>query len=40
MEQLPVRLTPLVGRESELNGIVAALGRSRLLTLTGPGGTG
>jgi len=39
-EQLPVRLTPMVGRESELSEIVAALGRSRLLTLTGPGGTG
>jgi predicted ATPase/DNA-binding SARP family transcriptional activator len=39
-EQLPVRLTPMVGRESELNDIVAALARSRLLTLTGPGGTG
>jgi predicted ATPase/two-component SAPR family response regulator len=39
-EQLPVRLTPMVGRESELNEIVAALARSRLLTLTGPGGTG
>ncbi len=39
-EQLPVRRTPLAGRESELNEIVAALARSRLLTLTGPGGTG
>ncbi len=39
-EQLPVRLTPMVGRDSELSEIVAALGRSRLLTLTGPGGTG
>ncbi len=39
-EQLPVRLTPLVGRDSELSEIVAALARSRLLTLTGPGGTG
>jgi predicted ATPase/DNA-binding SARP family transcriptional activator len=39
-EQLPVRLTPMVGRESELSEIVAALARSRLLTLTGPGGTG
>ena len=39
-EQLPVRLTPMVGRESELNDVVAALSRSRLLTLTGPGGTG
>jgi ATP-dependent Clp protease ATP-binding subunit ClpA len=38
--QLPVRLTPLVGRESELNDIVQALTRARLLTLTGPGGTG
>jgi predicted ATPase len=39
-EQLPIRLTPMVGRESELSEIVAALARSRLLTLTGPGGTG
>ena len=38
--QLPVRLTPLVGRASELDGIVEALGRSRLTTLVGPGGTG
>ena len=38
--QLPVRLTPLVGRESELNDIVQAVARARLLTLTGPGGTG
>jgi predicted ATPase/DNA-binding SARP family transcriptional activator len=38
--QLPVRLTPLVGRESELNDIVHAVGRARLLTLTGPGGAG
>ena len=38
--QLPVRLTPLVGRESELNDIVQAIVRARLLTLTGPGGTG
>jgi predicted ATPase/two-component SAPR family response regulator len=38
--QLPVRLTPLVGRESELNDIVHAVARSRLLTLTGPGGAG
>src|SRR5580658_1828168 len=38
--QLPVRLTPLVGRESELNDIVQALTRARLLTLTGPGGAG
>jgi predicted ATPase/DNA-binding SARP family transcriptional activator len=38
--QLPVRLTPLVGRESELNDIVQAVTRVRLLTLTGPGGAG
>jgi hypothetical protein len=38
--QLPVRLTPLVGRESELNDIVQAVTRCRLLTLTGPGGAG
>jgi predicted ATPase/two-component SAPR family response regulator len=38
--QLPVRLTPLVGRESELRDVVQAVTRARLLTLTGPGGTG
>ena len=38
--QLPVRLTPLVGRESELSDIVDAVGHSRLITLTGPGGAG
>ena len=38
--QLPVRLTPLVGRDSELNDIVHAVARTRLVTLTGPGGTG
>ena len=38
--QLPVRLTPLVGRGSELDDIVQALGRNRLITLIGPGGTG
>ena len=38
--QLPVRLTPLVGRERELDDIVQALHGSRLITLTGPGGTG
>ena len=38
--QLPVRLSPLVGRESELDHILQALGRNRLITLTGPGGTG
>src|SRR5580658_1069558 len=38
--QLPVRLTPLVGRESELADVVQAVTRSRLVTLTGPGGAG
>ena len=38
--QLPVRLTPLVGRASELGDVVDALDRSRLVTLTGPGGAG
>jgi predicted ATPase/DNA-binding SARP family transcriptional activator len=37
---LPVRLAPLVGREHELRDVLNALGSSRLLTLTGPGGTG
>jgi len=39
-DQLPVRLTPLVGRQHELREVTEALSRSRLLTLTGPGGTG
>lgn len=39
-ERLPVRLAPLVGRRGELRDVLAALTRSRLLTLTGPGGTG
>jgi predicted ATPase/DNA-binding XRE family transcriptional regulator len=40
--QLPVPPTALVGRERELREIVGLLARSdvRLLTLTGPGGTG
>jgi predicted ATPase/DNA-binding XRE family transcriptional regulator len=40
---LPVTLTPLVGREREVEEIVDLLGRVaavRLLTLTGPGGIG
>jgi predicted ATPase/DNA-binding SARP family transcriptional activator len=39
-ERLPVRLAPLIGRERELRDALDALDRSRLLTLTGPGGTG
>ena len=38
--RLPVRLTPLVGRETELGEVARALADCRLLTLTGPGGTG
>ena len=39
-DRLPVRLTPLVGRQRELQDVVDSLSRSRLLTLTGPGGVG
>ena len=38
--RLPMRLVPLVGRQRELRDVVEALARHRLLTLTGPGGTG
>ena len=38
--RLPVRLTPLVGRGTELSEVTRALVGSRMLTLTGPGGTG
>ncbi|MCM2317611.1 MAG: serine/threonine-protein kinase, partial [Thermoanaerobaculia bacterium] len=39
---LPTDLTPFVGRESEERALIALLGRAdvRLVTLTGPGGTG
>jgi predicted ATPase/class 3 adenylate cyclase len=37
---LPVQLTPFVGRERELDELRALLETSRLVTLTGPGGTG
>jgi predicted ATPase/DNA-binding SARP family transcriptional activator len=39
-ERLPVRLAPLVGRQNELRDVLAVMSRSRLLTLTGAGGTG
>ena len=38
--RLPSRLVPLVGRQRELRDVLESLPRSRLLTLTGPGGTG
>jgi class 3 adenylate cyclase len=37
---LPVRLTTFVGRERELAEIIQLLDSARLVTLTGPGGTG
>ncbi len=37
---LPAQLTSFVGREEELNRVGKLLGESRLVTLTGPGGTG
>jgi predicted ATPase len=37
---LPVPATPFVGRDRELSEAGALLERARLLTLTGPGGTG
>jgi predicted ATPase/DNA-binding SARP family transcriptional activator len=37
---LPVPLTTFVGREQEVRDVDAALERSRLVTLVGPGGTG
>ena len=37
---LPVQPAPLIGRERELREARALLGRTRLLTLTGPAGTG
>ncbi len=37
---LPVQLTPLVGRAGDLDELTALLGTSRLVTLTGAGGSG
>jgi predicted ATPase/class 3 adenylate cyclase len=37
---LPTQLTTFIGRQDELVETVALLGQTRLLTLTGPGGTG
>lgn len=40
LSRLPQHLTDFVGREDELNQARALLGTTRLLTLTGPGGSG
>ncbi|HEX2129810.1 MAG TPA: LuxR C-terminal-related transcriptional regulator [Solirubrobacterales bacterium] len=37
---LPAPLTSLLGRATELHGVAEALRKSRLVTLTGPGGVG
>ena len=37
---LPMSATPLIGREDELKTVAELLQRRRLLTLTGPGGSG
>jgi hypothetical protein len=37
---LPTQLTPFVGREHELSQVIELLGKARLVTLTGPSGTG
>jgi hypothetical protein len=38
--EIPVALTSLIGRTRELEGVNEALHRSRLVTVTGPGGVG
>jgi predicted ATPase/class 3 adenylate cyclase len=37
---LPTQLTSFIGRDDQVREVKQLLGRSRLLTLTGPGGTG
>jgi predicted ATPase/DNA-binding SARP family transcriptional activator len=38
--RLPIPLTPLIGREQDVQGVEDNLGRFRLVTLTGTGGVG
>ena len=40
MSTLPAVLTPLIGREEERTALTELLSSFRLVTLTGPGGTG
>ena len=40
LQSPPVPLTPLIGREVELTELLELLGRERLITLAGTGGTG
>ncbi len=40
LNNLPAQLTSFIGRERESSEIAQALGRGRLVTLVGPGGTG
>lgn len=40
IHNLPAPTTSFIGRLAEVDAVVAALGRSRLVTLTGPGGCG
>jgi predicted ATPase/class 3 adenylate cyclase len=40
LSNLPTELSSFVGRERELDEIIALVTRTRLVTLTGPGGTG
>lgn len=37
---LPVQMTSFIGREQEMKQIAGSIGQHRLVTLTGPGGTG
>jgi hypothetical protein len=39
-DNIPRQLTSFIGRERELQELKGLLGRSSLLTLTGPGGSG
>jgi predicted ATPase/DNA-binding CsgD family transcriptional regulator/tetratricopeptide (TPR) repeat protein len=40
LDPMPALLTPLIGRDSELDDLAGALATSRIVTLTGAGGSG